>query len=132
MMYKVIRWLEFFITTIISISSTQFNLEFFYFFLLRRQSWSHGSWITTICAISTLVSSTNKTECHDITEILLKVALTNINHLYKVIRWLEFFITTIISISSTQFNLEFFYFLMKIVTLEKSDTIMNCETFTGT
>jgi hypothetical protein len=27
----------------------------------------------------TLVSSTNKTDCHDITEILFKVALTTIN-----------------------------------------------------
>jgi hypothetical protein len=27
-----------------------------------------------------LVSSTNKTDCHDITEILLKVALNTINH----------------------------------------------------
>ena len=30
---------------------------------------------TTTCAISTLVSSTNKTDRHDITELLLKVAL---------------------------------------------------------
>ena len=34
---------------------------------------------------STLVSSTNKTDCHDITEILLKVALNTINlNLYDV------------------------------------------------
>jgi hypothetical protein len=31
----------------------------------------------------TPVSSTNKTDCHDITEILLKVALNTINHLSK-------------------------------------------------
>jgi hypothetical protein len=30
-------------------------------------------------SISTLVSSTNKTDCHDITEILLKVALNTIS-----------------------------------------------------
>jgi hypothetical protein len=29
----------------------------------------------------TPVSSTNKTDCHDITEILLKVAINTINHL---------------------------------------------------
>jgi hypothetical protein len=28
-----------------------------------------------------MVFSTNKTDCHDITEILLKVALNTINHL---------------------------------------------------
>jgi hypothetical protein len=30
-------------------------------------------------SLGTLVSSTNKTDCHDITEILLKVALNTIN-----------------------------------------------------
>jgi hypothetical protein len=40
-------------------------------------SWSCGVGFTTTRAISgTLVSSTNKTHCHDIIEILLKVALT--------------------------------------------------------
>jgi hypothetical protein len=34
---------------------------------------------TTIYAPGTTVSSTNKTDCHDITEILLKVALNTIN-----------------------------------------------------
>ena len=34
-----------------------------------------GRWFST----GTLVSSTNKTDCHDITEILLKVALNTIN-----------------------------------------------------
>ena len=34
-----------------------------------------GQWFS----LGTPVSSTNKTDCHDITEILLKVALNNIN-----------------------------------------------------
>jgi hypothetical protein len=34
----------------------------------------------------TLVSSTNKTDSHDITEILLKVALNAINHKTTVLR----------------------------------------------
>jgi hypothetical protein len=36
----------------------------------------------------TLVSSTNKTECHDITEILLKVVLNTINQHKSTINWL--------------------------------------------
>ena len=46
-----------------------------------------GPWFSQ----STLVSSTNKTDCHDITEILLKVALNTINQpsLLKLnIEWL--------------------------------------------
>jgi hypothetical protein len=41
-----------------------------------------GLWLATGQWFSpgTLVSSTNKTDCHDITEILLKVALNTINH----------------------------------------------------
>jgi hypothetical protein len=35
-----------------------------------------------------LVSSTNKTDCHDITEILLKVALNTINHTKPTITYL--------------------------------------------
>jgi hypothetical protein len=35
-----------------------------------------GQWFSS----GTPVSSTNKTDCHDITEILLKVALNTINH----------------------------------------------------
>ena len=35
-----------------------------------------GRWFST----DSPVSSTNKTDCHDITEILLKVALSTINH----------------------------------------------------
>jgi hypothetical protein len=36
--------------------------------------------ITTKNSQGTPVSSTNKTDCHDITEILLKVELNTINH----------------------------------------------------
>ena len=56
------------------------------------RSW-RGLFDTTLCdqvcqwlnasrwfSLGTLVSSTNKTDRHDITEILLKVALTTINH----------------------------------------------------
>jgi hypothetical protein len=32
-----------------------------------------------------LVSSTNKTDCHDITEILLKVALNTIKQAYNIV-----------------------------------------------
>jgi hypothetical protein len=63
----------------------------------KRYEFESGSWRglfdTTLCdkvcqwlkasrwfSPGTLVSSTNKTDCHDITEILLKVALTTINH----------------------------------------------------
>ena len=64
----------------------------------KGPSWSYGSWIynylcnhctwwgvlnTTlcdkVCRWFSLVSPTNKTDCHDITEILLKVALNTIN-----------------------------------------------------
>ena len=62
-------------------------------------SWSYGNWITSTCtyeislvttnlwvqipltvrwSAGTPVSSTNKTDCHDITVILLKVALNNV------------------------------------------------------
>ena len=37
-----------------------------------------GRWFS----LGTLISSTNKTDCHDITEILLKVALSTTNHLH--------------------------------------------------
>ena len=40
--------------------------------------------------MGTLVSSTNKTDCHDITEILLKVALNAINlSLLNKVVWIE-------------------------------------------
>ena len=39
------------------------------------QQLAAGRWFSP----GTLVSSTNKTDCHDITEILLKVALNTIN-----------------------------------------------------
>jgi hypothetical protein len=52
----------------------------------KPRSW-WGVLNTTLCdkfcqwfSPDTLVSSTNKTNCHDITEILLKVALNTINH----------------------------------------------------
>jgi hypothetical protein len=35
-----------------------------------------------------LVTSTNKTDCHDVTEILLKAALNIINHQYHII-WMQ-------------------------------------------
>jgi hypothetical protein len=40
--------------------------------------------------MGTLVSSTNKTDCHDIAEILLKVALNTINlTLLNKVLWIE-------------------------------------------
>ena len=56
-------------------------------------SWSYGSWINNyLCnqclsplmagqwfSPGTLVTSNNKTDCHDITEVVLKVALNTIN-----------------------------------------------------
>jgi hypothetical protein len=41
-----------------------------------------GQWLS----LGTLVSSINTTDCHDITEIMLKVALNTIN-LYLVTKW---------------------------------------------
>ena len=47
-------------------------------------------WLATVWwfSLGTLVSSTNKTDHHDITEILLKVALNSINpHIYSGQQW---------------------------------------------
>ena len=53
-------------------------LHFVFVFCIRHFNYiipfSSGQWFAT----STPVSSTNKTDCHDITEILLNVALNNI------------------------------------------------------
>ena len=49
-----------------------------FFFIFYYQSDNDRSVVSS----GTLVSSTNKTECHDITEILLKVALNSINPIW--------------------------------------------------
>ena len=48
--------------------------------LLIWLSWSYGSWIYNYLCNHTLVSSTNKTNCHNITNILLKVAFKHRYH----------------------------------------------------
>ena len=53
--------------------------------------------------LGTLVSSTNKTDCHDITEILLTVALITITLTLKIKRFeIEFCFSSIIKSSNTQ------------------------------
>jgi len=93
------------------------SLDYFLTKIIYKRSswsWSYGSWIynnlcnqylsplmlwvriplrrgvlnTTLC---TPVSSDNKTDCHDITEILLKVTLITINQLEIVLSVLMFF-----------------------------------------
>jgi hypothetical protein len=50
------------------------DLKYIYMLLLAVESSATGQWFSP----GPLVSSTNKTDCHDITEILLKVALNTI------------------------------------------------------
>ena len=49
-------------------------------------------WLTTGRRFSPgpLVSSTNKTECHDITEILLKVALNTVKQIHRMVKKNDF------------------------------------------
>ena len=78
----------------------------------------------------TLVSSTNKTDCHDITEILLKVGLTTINQpnqpkhiiMYSVITWRK----SPIHCPDNQSLLV----LLKVTCLAEKWQILNTESFT--
>ena len=47
---------------------------------------SAGLWFSP----GTPVSSTNKTDCHDITEILLKVVLNTINHIFYILNFQQY------------------------------------------
>ena len=60
------------------------SLDFFIFYNSHIQWLATGRWFSP----DTPVSSTNKTDHHDITEILLKVALSNIkqpNHQHEIV-----------------------------------------------
>jgi hypothetical protein len=58
------------------------------------------------------VSSTNKTDCHDITEKLLKVVLNTINQIKPFLKELLPFLT--FSIDKSRWGLEIFVFVSKI------------------
>ena len=51
------------------------------------QSLATGRWFST----GTPVSSTNKTDRHDISELLLKMTLSTINHTIPYLSWIEWF-----------------------------------------
>ena len=78
-----------------------------------------GQWFS----LGTPVSSTNKPDCHDITEILLKVALSTIDLSQPIETWFiyhsNFIITTTKTKKSWQFDVFFFVF-------EMYNTIMVC------
>ena len=67
--------------------------------------WEGGVLDTTLCdkicqwlaagwwfSSGTLVFSTNKTDCHNVTELLLKVALNTINHKPILEKWMNVFL----------------------------------------
>jgi hypothetical protein len=68
---------------------SQFNLTTIYYHCDKiDQLLAHGRW----CFPGTLASSTTKTSCHDIAEILLKVVLTNQLNQIKCIRVISLWI----------------------------------------
>ena len=57
------------------------------------------------CGRSIPVSSTNKTDCHDITEILLKVALNTLTHIVEVFYQCNLLIHVLSFFCISKFNL---------------------------